>query len=1375
MKYFLTLFIIFTFPLFAVVDRSACLPSGDFLSTGDTSSGTKTFKKICLPNDREDGTNTVIGLPNANIKGGLIQIGNQVLCAMDNSVSTSECIDPNSKEYFDANNQTDGCADSGSNDGCQNNDFAGGPDSAYLGLADYDDNVAYGIDAVQAATTTNSTMASLVLNPGDTVIWAKLYWMGRTATDTDADYNNVKDIKFMTPTTGGLYQDVECTHYGDTGNEYYCSAEVTQLISQSGEYWVGNVTGRQFASNNFTAWSLSIVFQNDTAPFTNVAIYEGFNSFYSGGLNIPLDGFLTPVVGDVNATFHVFAGESDNGYNDDLHIEDSLGNPRLVVNPVGPDDDFLNATIASNGSLSTNRLPNFANALGIDIDSVYTNWNNSGVIEPILDNNQSSTSVNFWSYGDELFIPVVGFTTEIYQPNICYDYSYFQNNRAFTEDNNGSLNVVPHIVGDNISTNDPIQIRILIKNLEPDSYASNVSIHVNDLNSTGDIRYTGNLERTDPGGLAYYAISPISSSDSNVHYYLTDSSVSMGTQQAVYSQFDVSPSSTSINVPLNMSLDFSIALSGGVTLDYSGLNLKNDIPLCTTDNFNYNPDWGIYNVVDSDLYATQTKFNLFTQVAGRQFTNIDLVSHDPTNINTEISTVDVVAIEMIDAGGFHDTNASCYDPGSSITPLVVVPIGNYDASGNLIVGDENATSVNIDLDLAVARGFITNEQKDQFFNIARENIAFRVWFLRGDSDRGLVWTQNDGLESTDAGIIQIRENGSDCFNECPYGNSLNVTDCFRCLRATFGVPVCSRDNFSIRPEAFNVKIYDRDLTSGVSNLVPNTVGIDANISAGYSYQYDINGTNHLNDNATPGYTQNFLTGTDSNISYEWEPNGHVITGCNDLTDDDINGSLKDGSVINLSGINKNVGRYTLKMIDRGWTTVDKNPSHHIGAYFLSGNDCDIDQHAVPIYDGNADYSINMVGCDTQSSHTNLNTGTQYKDYNLSVRPYAYNVDAIQFHRGLIDSNTLVTANNAYIYNSNLATNTDINMSIRYTGRLRAVGADNVSLSNFVKNCYSQTLNLDVNTSLIPVDGPDYAFNLRERYDDNTSIGNVAANTLNNNANGIDYKIIGMIQFPGDNFYKTMQGEAKIELNLNLSRNTNIAFNPIVLTYNDFNVSCQTKRNCQSMADQELIHHPDGVVNSNINIVHIYGREHIPRHRSTTLATTVPIYYEFYCDSSTTALPAACTIGNFNIIPSPVNPISPNALLSPDSVRWYRQVQHNTLLDGTVTTVRTRGNLEDNAFTPDTLVNMDVNTTNTGINFLYNGSKGFPYKVTIETPTPDWLIYNRYDNSPTINNGGINVNSFELEFSQVGGQTGKDNSTTHMNATGAPATNRRIQW
>ena len=1358
--------------LLALVDRTDCDDSAEnFLPLSDTTGGTKAFLKICLPSDRENGTNTVDGMVNANIRGGLLQIGNQVLCAMDEDISTSECIDPDSKEYFYADGTTNGCANSGSDDGCQNNDFGGGPDNEYLGLADYDDNITYGVSAAQAATTTNSTMARLSLSTNDEVIWAKLYWMGRTDSSGDADYPNVKDVKLMTPTTGGVYQDIECSHYGDSGDEYYCSAEVTQLVSQSGQYWVGNVDGHEFSSNNFAAWSLSVVYKNNASPFTNIAIYEGFGRFSSGStpLTIPVSGFLTPSVGDVNATFHVLAGESDNGYNDQVTASNSSGS-HVVVNPVGPDTDFLNATISRFGIIEQNRLPNFSNSLGIDIDSVGLDTLVGGVPTPILENNQSSSSLVFTSSQDELFIPVVSFTTEIYQPKLCYDYSYYQNNRFFTEDNNGSLNVQPSIVGD-VIPGDPIRVRILVKNLEENSFASDLTMTVQGLSAGGQAVYDNNLTLTEPNGAAYLPATPISSSDDHTKYLMTDA---LGNQERVFSEFTIDPSSSSLNIPLDMSVDFSITLSGGITIDYRDFELKNEVPLCTTANFAYQPEWGTFNVEDSaaralaDSTGAPRKYNLLTQVAGRPF-NIDVTTYEASDYNLPKSGIQtMVAVDLIDMRESHDANESCYDP-ATLTGRVWVPIVNN--------GDTHTT---VDFNQAVLDGDIPN--LDAFFAHSRENVSVRVSMTVGnDQNNSLIdWsirTSNPQIGSVEihnfpdviqaygpacqrpvtttaggSGTTHIATTVSDaCGNSGVSGLSLaQFKKCQECIFGSNTRSICSRDNFTIRPEGLFTRIYDNNQSTDVLNP-RNEVSEVGNISAGYLYRYDVNATSHTDEKGIEGYSISFRGGAttdpDHNATYHWAPDGHDTTNCNDTSDKYVSLSLANGIALNNQAASDNVGRYELKIKDNSWSKVDQSPEHHVGSHY-NLDDCVPGESFVPAT-ATAITSTN-IGCDISSEHTNVDRpGIDYYDYKMTSRPYAFNLSAVTFNRGMVDRNISITPANAFVYNNNILGD-DYNMSARYTGRLRAVGFTQTSLSNFVQNCWSNDVNLTFNTditTLSPAPAVTTTYSTRLVQRDET--GAIFRDDIQNTNGGGNDEIAPVIH-PADDFLQLLGGEAEIELNGNFGRATDVPINPIDLNYVEFHVGCSDLNECDTNADLEVPHYPEGTVASNQSVKHVYGRVHTPRQRSATQIATVPTSYEFYCDSTT-----GCVIGNHTLI-------SPLQLLSPDDIRWYNLAIHTTTDDGFVTSTQTRNGVDNGAFSAFLPAADGFSASYTYTSFATN----LPYKTTIQLNTQNWLIYERY-------NAAATFNTFELEYFGIGNRAGTGTTTTDSNA--ATNTSRRIQW
>ena len=73
------------------------------------------------------------------------------------------------------------------------------------------------------------------------------------------------------------------------------------------------------------------------------------------------------------------------------------------------------------------------------------------------------------------------------------------------------------------------------------------------------------------------------------------------------------------------------------------------------------------------------------------------------------------------------------------------------------------------------------------------------------------------------------------------------------------------------------------------------------------------------------------------------------------------------------------------------------------------------------------------------------------------------------------------------------------------------------------------------------------------------------------------------------------------------------------------------------------------------------------------------------------------------------------------------------------------------------------------NLVYNASKGYPYKTTMENNASRWLIYNKYDANDT-------RNEFEVEFDKRGSSwAGKNETNTTTGANATVKTNRRSMW
>ena len=1340
---FLLSLLIINSSLFAV-DDAACSTTTYFQDT-TTATGTVTFKKRCLPNKEGD---LKVDL---NIRGGIYQIGNQVLCAMDEDISTSECIDPHTKAENTSNVDSGGCANNfWTNDGCQNNDFSGGPDNEYLNLADYDDNTSnssdYNFTATQSSSTDSSTMARLSLNSGDEILWARLYWTGRLA--SSADYGTVDEVLLRSPTTNG-YETITCSAYGESGDNYSCSADVTAKVTESGEYWIGNVKAEVENSGGFAAWNLVIVYANLKAPYQNINIYEGFGVFSNSSLTVNIDGFLTPESDPFESSLYLFSGESDNGYGDYISLTDKTGGvagTHVVYNPNNQSfSDLLNASISVYGVNNTDRLPNYTNALGIDIDTLYAHSDANGT--RIIENNQTSTTLTFTSTGDRLYTPVIGFTTELYVPNLCYDYGYSQDSHSFTEENNGSAD--PRIVG-TVVPDKNVTLSVTIHNLEEGSDILNTRFYLNDLN-TSQLTITDNVLATDSGNLLYL---PITSTDLNatagdLNFALDPT---MPSAEGIFMEITLLPQQAELDAPLDMTVSFDL-IANGETINYSDFQLNQDIPICAPSGA-YNPAYGIYSVVDQNINGTITegannlKYNLFTQVANRPI-QAKVVAFDTNNTHTVIRSNDFMAVEMFDGNTFHDTNKSCMDPKAKISTTEWFQFG-----------ESNTTVTDMNLSLP-----------SSFYNVARENTGFRLWYLRDreSGNRIFIPTASGTLPNVD--VDSNISSTSPCIH--PYGINLNnsvgdadacgdkldlnlaqQTSCASCLFGYTANVVCSRDNFSIRPESFDIKIYDIDHTKTPGSLDRNNSAIyisdkTPQLAAGYNYKFDITATSHTANDPTPGYTRNFITADkENNASFVWSPDPlKDVSGCNDPTtlhpDFYIaNGFISDNSYNQERNLT-NVGQYTFSMIDTTWTIVDQQPPHHFDSlgvilpHFDVGsiNDCLLNSNKVPI--ATEPLNNGNIGCHIESTHLNDDDHSfDTSDYNMTFAPYRFSMDSMNATFG---KTSTPIANGSFLYMSDLNKSTE--MALHFEGDFRPVGEGDNTLSNFVHNCYAEDININFDHNASP-ESPSLP-SFQYAYRDNYTAHNLGAWDVNVTGSLI-------VTIPSSYFEKADLGSIpNFNLHFNYERNSSSPKEILRLQVGDLNTTCTTQANCQSIANLLSDHNATGILPANADMIFAYGRVHAPRYRINGPLANVNIYYEVFCQTSN------CQA--YGLTKESV-----------DDVFWYINSNHdNELLLGDATNSPFISSVGHINFTYPPLTFVGIGTKL--ISATYDEGNRYPFKSKI-TMTPDsWLIFNSYDENAT-------NDYFTIEYYNTNSDwSGAVNNASTVDTNASQTTNRRINW
>jgi hypothetical protein len=1319
---------------------------------------------------------------------------------------------------------------------CQNNG-AGGCNNTYSGYL-YETNLIY---KNEAGMTLNSASSALILpaNVGTNEIeWAGLYWQGHIADPNANNYatssmiQNRGNVSFQLPdgTTQNLTADKVWHHdfWGDgTGTDggfrsfYQGFKDVTSLVKShliggtTQTFSVGNIkanSGTDWLSyfylgegaeyNNLKIgfwgnWSIIVVYKHNPATMPsgtkikNINVFNGFDAMFplpidgysTFNIEIPMSGFLTPNSGTVNAKMSFYASGGEKLIQRDAFYIQNANNSynyETVSNAVNPANNPFNGSASSLGIPLDAAISYYP---GFDLD-IYD-------ISNYMTNNQISTSLKLEatfsnSNGDQSTPGAIAFSTDLYTPVFCYDYGYEQNGLPFTEENNGTA--MPYISGLLPNTAD-ITVSLYIRNQEDsDVRAENVMLNINDINTSEAVYIRNSTQVTYPLNFTPTsntdAAWPLNVSDAYIH------NIPLGNidgEQHAYAYYSLSPlNSGNINIPIKgtFSYDLIIPLLDNtiLTLPYSSTIGGTGLQMCSADNFNYTPEWGIFSVVDAGLYDSSNinrYYDLTTQVTKRP-ANLKIASFDQAALDTPKAVTTIVAVELIDVSLFHDVDAACREPSSAVSPRIWITFENNVSQTNF-----NAATIQNAINEGMISDVITGGPSNitsaaEFFKTATPNAAYRVSF-------NVLADQNDSLitiEQTAQGIrIDNFSNVQQAYPYCrqyvtnPNNNNLtnstsvacsnngnnstyrDVAICMECLYGTRTQVVCSRDNFAIRPESYTVQIRDVNQTNHaqVQLFAPNRTGVSSPVTdrvhtaSGYDYRFDINATNHIDNQASPGYTRYFATGgSDYNISFVWEPST-LKTGCNDIADKPLSINLINGITAAEDRLGQ-VGEYRLNIIDKTWTAVDwdsTKQSHQIGSHFLSGSECTPNATDVPLLSSIISLSgttiNNRVGCDISSTHNNIENNLLYRDYTFEFHPFNFNVAGITPSVGLMHT---AVGTNTYIYMADMSQ--DENMSFHLNGPIIAQGYNGTAaMSNFVGNCYAKALDINVtetNTSHTNSLGANLAYQMR--FHDLNASGNII-NALDINATKTLPVADARIQSGQNYFIKDLNGSMSTILNLNYSREVNSSANPKAVTVNSYKVNCTNAADCTFNADLVNNKTTQGEKDLNTTVRHYYGRTNAPKQVFIGNTGVVPIYYEVFCNGT------GC---DKTLLPNGITSVSN------DDPRWFVNTSHIPSSDGVF------GNITQKGTAGTVLATAATTTAPFTTTVTYDASRGYPYKTTMENNASSWLIYNRYNINDT-------NNEFDVEFqSGESGWTGlHDNNTNTAIGRGAIWTNKRLDW
>ena len=1235
---------------------------------------------------------------------------------------------------------------------------------------------------------TPQSYSTLSLPANAKVTYARLYWQGR-----DTRYNGWNNTNKAAAKVMQIHSENNNTWYpisADTFDHtdsfdsiptYEASADVTSYVAAqgAGKYYINpstffTHTGATTYQNpkdylgSYGAWVLVVVYQDpSTTEAKNISIFDGYRVIDgANSQEVAVSGFLTPKTGTVNSEAYVFAAEGDRYIEGDNLLMKGVQYNKTYQSIAYNSQNAFDSRVR----ITASRSPSLINNEGIDIHSYNVGTGNGG--KGIITNNETGAKFNFTTGGDVYFPSLIVFSTQLYLPKLCYDYAFSQFDQYKPTDYNSSTG--PRLEGD-ILGGEPIKVKLYFKNLEnSDLVASDFVVNIKNIdvtqaqyNTTQDsvqVTYPNSIYKTDIPNSSL-SVGPdhihginIGAVDSLEYFY-------------IYYSLDTNASRSHLSLPLDGNISYNIYVPAtGATIPYTYNFDSDNLSICKED-ITFQPEPGIFSVVHNTYYSGSNQYyNIPTQVTSREG-NLKVESFDPLNLDNPKIISTMAAVEMIDAGAFHDTQASCQDPDSAISPRVWVLFENSADTPF----DKNA------LINAINTGTTTLSHSYDLFKNARENATFRVSYNYDTNSSSLIGltdlganrynltnfpssyaggTCGTGFTPPTGGTMAIEDYcGSD--GSGPQGTGMSpgeLTTCMECIYGKSTKFVCSRDNFAIRPEALQLNLYDQNQSSSTTpkqrlTTNPYTTSTDykASIAAEYKYRLEVNATNHHDNNLSLGYIAAF-SDTGENIShFVFAPSTSGKT-CNDENNKTMDLQVLNGRVELNASINQ-VGEYSLELTDTSWTKVDHDTqymTHHNNAshwLLTSGGapaaDCTLNSDYVVTASGNG-----LNGCNISSNHTNVdNANLKYHHLNLNVRPYKFSVaNTTTLAQGDRD-----TSKN-FIYFNNINTPADENISVHFNSTITALSYGGTKMTNYTTSCYAQPLDLNLSHT------STQNTTLTERYilhDANSSTAGTQTGSFDPSTNtGF------VVTTPTTFFANDLNGTLHSRLNVNFDRNQAVVANPEDINFSILEVNASSSPFQADLTTK----YADGNATLNQNVKFYYGRT--AARKTHIVCSTTPcssglngepdvlIYYEAYCYGTTSG--NTC---NKALMPTTVGG---QRVQKVDS-RWFAVVDHNETTDG--------GSLisivEDGASNVVVPAKSNFNNFTLNSRHTYNGNT-FPYTATMKSNVPNWLIYDEENPTATQNR---HVVIFEGKTDWTGYNESNETTTTEK----IRRVNRRVMW
>ena len=263
-----------------------------------------------------------------------------------------------------------------------------------------------------AAGYSNSSSATLTIPNGATVLHAELYWSGRH------NNNEANRDKIRIKAPGSVSYSQVTAHTIDTfssegssgSRPYQASADVTQIVTNggTGNYIVGDLKAKtgDDSLGFYGGWALAVVYQDNTEPFRRLMLFDGAATVVgSNTVSITTDNLITPFSGSFDTYLGALVWEGDYSLDGDSLVFEN----NILDESLNPDDNFFNSSITSFDSRVTNKNPDYANQLGMDL--VMTD------VSGLLPNGETQADIDFVTDGDYYFPHALAFVTDLYLPD----------------------------------------------------------------------------------------------------------------------------------------------------------------------------------------------------------------------------------------------------------------------------------------------------------------------------------------------------------------------------------------------------------------------------------------------------------------------------------------------------------------------------------------------------------------------------------------------------------------------------------------------------------------------------------------------------------------------------------------------------------------------------------------------------------------------------------------------------------------------------------------------------------------------------------------------------------------------------------------------